>query len=144
MSSPLTAIFFINSLQNCGKAQEIGNCVAGFVNTKQLFNVFFYSKLGSFSLENLYKQYVCEPYNAHDALEDFLALQKLVTSVGVDLSNPKYLSSSFTFLNAFDSHSYSLEVCKNLSSIEHLISEKIVSRHIANRIAESGLCLIFL
>lgn len=60
---------FLNSLQNCGKTQEIGNCVAGFVDTKQLFKVFD-SKVGSFSLENLYKRYVCEPYKAHDALED--------------------------------------------------------------------------
>lgn len=134
---------FLNSLQNCGKTQEIGNCVAGFVDTKQLFKVFD-SKVGSFSLENLYKRYVCEPYKAHDALEDVLALQKLVTSVGVDLSDPKYLSSSFTFSNAVDSHSYSLEVRKNLPSLEHLISEKIVSRHIANRIAGSGLCFSFL
>lgn len=134
---------FLNSLQNCGKTQEIGNCVAGFVDTKQLFKVFD-SKVGSFSLENLYKCYVCEPYKAHDALEDVLALQKLVTSVGVDLSDPKYLSSSFTFSNAVDSHSYSLEVRKNLPSLEHLISEKIVSRHVANRIAGSGLCFSFL
>uniref|UniRef100_A0A8W8JFW7 Exonuclease domain-containing protein n=1 Tax=Magallana gigas TaxID=29159 RepID=A0A8W8JFW7_MAGGI len=134
---------FLNSLQNCGKTQEIGNCVAGFVDTKQLFKVFD-SKVGSFSLENLYKRYVCEPYKAHDALEDVLALQKLVTSVGVDLTDPKYLSSSFTFSNAVDSHSYSLEVRKNLPSLEHLISEKIVSRHIANRIAGSGLCFSFL
>lgn len=134
---------FLNSLQNCGKTQEIGNCVAGFVDTKQLFKVFD-SKVGSFSLENLYKRYVCEPYKAHDALEDVLALQKLVTSVGVDLSDPMYLSSSFTFSNAVDSHSYSLEVRKNLPSLEHLISEKIVSRHIANRIAGSGLCFSFL
>lgn len=134
---------FLNSLQNCGKTQEIGNCVAGFVDTKQLFKVFD-SKVGSFSLENLYKRYVCEPYKAHDALEDVLALQKLVTSVGVDLSDPKYLSSSFTFSNAVDSHSYILEVRKNLPSLEHLISEKIVSRHIAKRIAGSGLCFMFL
>lgn len=31
---------FLNSLQNCGKTQEIGNCVARFVDTKQLFKVF--------------------------------------------------------------------------------------------------------
>lgn len=104
---------FLNSLQNCGKTQEIGNCVAGFVDTKQLFKVFD-SKVGSFSLENVYKYYVCEPQKAHDALEEVLALQKLVTSVGVDLSDPKYLSSSFTFSNAVDSHSYSLEVRKNI------------------------------
>lgn len=134
---------FLNSLQNCGKTQEIGNCVAGFVDTKQLFKVFD-SNVGSFSLENLYKHYVCEPYKAHDALEDVLALQNLVTSVGVDLSDPKYLSSSFTFSNAVDSHSYSLEIRKNLPSLEHLISGKIVSRHIANRIAGSGLCFSFL
>lgn len=44
----------LNSLQNCSKTQEIGNCFAGFVDTKQLFKVFD-SKVGSFSLEILYK-----------------------------------------------------------------------------------------
>ncbi|XP_062588881.1 uncharacterized protein LOC134250534 isoform X2 [Saccostrea cucullata] len=134
---------FINSLQNCCKTQEIGNCVAGFVDTKQLFKVFD-PNVSSFSLPNLYKHYIGETYKAHDALEDVLALQKLVISVGVDLDDPKYFSSSFTFSNAVDSYFYSSEVRKNLPSLEHLISEKIVSRHIANRIAGSGLCFRFL
>lgn len=50
-------------------------------------------------------------------------------------SDPKYWYSSFTCSNAVDSHSYSLEVWKNLPSLKHLILERIISRLIANRIA---------
>lgn len=72
-----------------------------------------------------------------------LHIQKLVTYLGVDLRDPKYLSSSFKYYNAINSHSNSLEIRKNLSFLEKLTSEKIVSRHIANRTAGSGLCFSF-
>jgi DNA polymerase III alpha subunit (gram-positive type) len=128
----------LNALESCKRTFDFSQCIAGFVDTKLLFKIFD-GTLNCYSQESLFKHFVSSKYNAHDAIEDVLALQKLIGHVDIDVSSCSFSNASFTFLNAIESHRYSSEVRKNVSTLNHLITENVVSKSMANKIAGSGL-----
>ncbi|XP_061186114.1 uncharacterized protein LOC133195733 [Saccostrea echinata] len=134
---------FLNAVEACGKTDEFSKCIAGFIDTKLLFRIFD-SELKSYSQSELFKYYLSLDYSAHNALDDVRALQKLVNSVGIDVTSSLYSAASFTFSNAVENLKYSSEVHKNAPSLEHLVREKILSKSMANKIAGSGLNFRFL
>ncbi|XP_056018747.1 uncharacterized protein LOC125669025 [Ostrea edulis] len=129
----------LNALESCKKKKkDFSPCIAGFVDTKILFKIYD-GTLNCYSRESLFKHFVSSKYNAHDAIEDVLALQKLIGHLDIDVSNCIFSNASFTFLNALESCRYSSEVRKNIPTLNHLINEKVVSKGMASKIAGSGL-----
>lgn len=133
----------LNALESCSKTDAFLHCIAGFVDTKLLFKI-FKPNLKSFSQKSLFEQFVFSNYNAHDALEDVLALRTLVQTVDIDVASAQFLSASFTFSNALGNYLYCLQIQQNLPSLEHLVEERVISKNMAKKIAGSGLNLKFL
>uniref|UniRef100_A0A8W8P2F2 Exonuclease domain-containing protein n=1 Tax=Magallana gigas TaxID=29159 RepID=A0A8W8P2F2_MAGGI len=133
----------LNALESCSKTDAFLHCIAGFVDTRLLFKI-FNPNLKSFSQESLFEQFVFSNYNAHDALEDVLALRTLVQTVDIDVASVQFLSASFTFSNALGNYLYCLQIQQNLPSLGHLVDERVITKNMANKIAGSGLNLKFL
>lgn len=133
----------LNALESCSKTDAFLHCIAGFVDTRLLFKI-FNPNLKSFSQKSLFEQFVFSNYNAHDALEDVLALRTLVQTVDIDVASVQFLSASFTFSNALGNYLYCLQIQQNLPSLGHLVDERVITKNMANKIAGSGLNLKFL
>ena len=128
----------LNALESCNRTNFVSQHVEGFVDTKILFKICD-SSLKCYTQESLFKHFVSSEYNVHDALEDVLALQKLIRHLDIDVSACIFSDVSFTFLNAFECWKYCSEVRKNVPTLNDLISKHVVSKGMANKIAGSGL-----
>ena len=81
----------------------------------------------------LANHFLSESYNAHNAVDDVAVLQRLcVIGNSFDMTS-SYFSSQY----AMSVYQYNLNVRKNMHSIYLLIENKIISKNIAKRIAES-------
>ncbi|XP_062592816.1 uncharacterized protein LOC134254308, partial [Saccostrea cucullata] len=129
---------FLNALESCSKTEAFSHCIAGFVDTRLLFKIFD-PTLKSYSQESIFKEYTLSNYNAHDAVEDVLALKTLVETVDIDICSAQFSAATFSFSSALRSHLYCLEKQKNCPSLEHLVKDRVISRSMVNKIAGSGL-----
>ncbi|XP_062602533.1 uncharacterized protein LOC134264255 [Saccostrea cucullata] len=76
-------------------------------------------------------------YDAHDALADSEALQRLV--LHLDISRAMMLKHSFSVDFVIENDKYAILLSRNASSLKHLVDENILSKFTANKIAASGL-----
>lgn len=127
-----------NALASCGEIVVNKFCdnVKGFVDTRKLFKI-THSNQKSFAQQNLLKNIMGVTYDAHDALEDVVALQKLVDFVHIEKKPMQ--KASFTVEYMKESYQHSLRVRQNMPSLKTMIEEKVVSSNMAKTIAGSGL-----
>ncbi|VDI14931.1 Hypothetical predicted protein [Mytilus galloprovincialis] len=90
----------INTLKSVGKTEELKKCVEGFVDTRLLFKI-NNPDLKSFSQVNLIKTLMNCSYDAHDALEDVIYLQKLLDFTNIRIADPKFSTATFTVQTAY-------------------------------------------
>ncbi|XP_033734850.1 uncharacterized protein LOC117323633 [Pecten maximus] len=128
----------MHALSLCDKdiTEQFMSHVQGFVDTKKLFRIIHPSQK-SYTQESLVESLLGEKYRAHDALQDVVALQKLVRSVDID--QEARLKASFSVEDVMDSYTYSLQVKENLPSLETMVNKKVISTNVAKSIAGSGL-----
>ena len=93
----------MNALESTGKTAEILQCISGFLNTKKLLFRNAFSGLSSYSLSELITYVTGSDYGAHDALEDVLALQRLVKDSDIDISESICRNSRTTGTNPHQS-----------------------------------------
>ena len=88
------------------------------------------------------QQYLAESllqcsYNAHDAVEDVLILQKLVSSIPFSYEKSKH--ATFSLTSALETFDYQKRVKKHFPSFQHLVDNRVLSQSMARKIAGSGL-----
>lgn len=128
----------INTLKSVGKTEELKKCVEGFVDTRLLFKI-NNPDLKSFSQVNLIKTLMNCSYDAHDALEDVIYLQKLLDFTNIRIADPKFSTATFTVQTAYFSHDQIILTKLNLPSLREFIDQKVISIGIAHKIASSNL-----
>lgn len=124
------------ALESCSLLSKFSSKVNGFLDTKLLFRI-SHPNLTSYSQQSLVARLLGCTYGAHDALEDILALQKLVDKV--DLSDGKYKNATFSICYALNALLYQKEVDKNFPSLQILVEKKVLSLCMAKKIAGSAL-----
>ncbi|XP_061195042.1 uncharacterized protein LOC133203237 [Saccostrea echinata] len=124
------------ALESCSMLSRFSRKVKGFMDTKLLFRI-SHPNLSSYSQQNLAESLLACSYEAHNALEDILVLQKLLELV--NLSDDKHKCATFSFDYAMNVLSYQKEVDKNFPSLQILVQKKVLSVCMAKRIAGSGL-----
>ncbi|XP_069116575.1 uncharacterized protein [Argopecten irradians] len=128
----------MHALTSCDRdiTEKFSTHVHGFMDTKKLFRIIHPSQK-SYTQEYLVETLLGQKYKAHDALQDVVALQKLVRSV--DFDNEARQKASFSIKDVMDSYTYSLHVKENLPSLETMVNKKVISGNVAKSIAGSGL-----
>ncbi|XP_065944826.1 uncharacterized protein [Magallana gigas] len=124
------------ALESCSLLSKFSSKVNGFLDTKLLFRI-SHPNLTSYSQQSLVARLLGCTYGAHNALEDILALQKLVDKV--DLSDGKYKNATFSICYALNALLYQKEVDKNFPSLQILVEKKVLSLCMAKKIAGSAL-----
>lgn len=76
-------------------------------------------------------------YDAHNALADSQALQRLV--LHLEISREMMMKHSFSVDFVIENDNYGMLLSKNASSLKHLVDKNILSKFTANKIAASGL-----
>ncbi|XP_033758265.1 uncharacterized protein LOC117340610 [Pecten maximus] len=128
----------LNALETVGKTDEFLECVSGFLDTKLLFKIGM-PGLSSYSQPNLFKLITKSNYEAHDAVQDVISLQKLVRESKLEISDESYANATFSVDSAKESHGYAKRVRVNLPSLKGLVGRKISSGAMARKAAGSGL-----
>ncbi|XP_062599976.1 maternal protein exuperantia-like [Saccostrea cucullata] len=126
-----------HALLSCGIMEKFVERVDGFVDTLPLFKL-VEPGLSSYSQTNLFKHLLDEAYEAHDALQDVIALQRLLCH-----SNPTTadkVKNSFSLASTLERflHCQQSKPCE--SSLSPLLHQKIITKRTASKIANSGLC----
>ena len=115
---------------------KLTEVVNGFLDTRLLFKL-VYPDLHSYSQQSLSETLLNMSYNAHDATEDVIMLQTLVSKV--EFCNENHKCSTFTSQYALDIFLYQKLVNKNLPSLQCLVDQKVISLGMAKKVAGSGL-----
>lgn len=115
------------------------HCIAGFVDSSLLFKI-YKPELKLSCQKSLFEQFILSNYNAHNALEDVLALRTLIETLDIDVASAQFLSATFTFSNAIGNHLYCLHTQQNLPSLWHPVEESVVGK---KKMAGSGLNVTF-
>ncbi|XP_062576656.1 DNA polymerase III PolC-type-like [Saccostrea cucullata] len=110
--------------------------IIGFVDTLPLFREAVPNRK-SYKQVDLMKDLCTAQYDAHDALADSEALQRLV--LHLDISRAMMLKHSFSVDFVIENDKYAILLSRNASSLKHLVDENILSKFTANKIAASGL-----
>ena len=128
----------VNALESNNKTSSVFKEVKGFIDTRVLFKL-SHPDQSSYAQVALVKDLTGENYDAHDALQDVVSLQKLVNHVNIETHLKK--NASFTTKFVLDIHKKSLVVNKNLPSLQKLVNQKVLSLGMTKKIAGSGLSL---
>lgn len=125
------------ALESCDQiiTQQLMTHVGGFLDTRKLFRV-IYPGLQSYSQESLVRSITCENYSAHNALDDVVALRKLVCFVDVDDEARK--KASFTVEEVMDSHRRCKQVKLNFPSLKTMVDNSTITVNVAKSIAGNG------
>ncbi|XP_061171002.1 uncharacterized protein LOC133180520 [Saccostrea echinata] len=125
-----------HALDSCSLLDRMSKCVQGFLDTKFLFKL-VHPNLCSYRQEHLSEVLLNCTYNAHDAVEDVSALQRLFDTV--HFCDDEHSSSTFTFQYALSVHNYQKVVDRNIPSLKCLIDKNVLSVRMARKVAGSGL-----
>lgn len=128
----------VNNYKKYGLLEELGQLVAGFIDTLPMFKE-LYPKMSSYRQEELVTKVLKESYEAHDSLADVQSLQKLVMKH--NLSDKKLLKFSFTYQSLLDYIEYSKKGKENAESLQSLVDSKHLSSGMAETVGKSGLTL---
>ncbi|XP_029207906.2 uncharacterized protein LOC114971528 [Acropora millepora] len=126
----------IYSLKKYDLLSYFQDCVIGFVDTLALFKKALPNR-EKYSQESLVADLLGVCYSAHNSLEDVRALQRLVSCK--EVSRKYLIQSSFTTEFAVRSTKYCVQKKFNLQTLHPLVTTKVVSKGMAEKIAGSGL-----
>ena len=126
----------LQALESCLMLSKLTEVVNGFLDTRPFFKL-VYPDLHSYSQQSLSETLLNMSYNAHDATEDVIMLQTLVSKV--EFCNENHKCSTFTSQYALDIFLYQKLVNKNLPSLQCLVDQKVISLGMAKKVAGSGL-----
>ncbi|XP_061194397.1 uncharacterized protein LOC133202576 [Saccostrea echinata] len=120
--------------------QQVGlsanDFIIGFIDTLPLFREAVPNRR-SYKQVNLLKDLCTAHYDAHDALADSQALQRLVLHLEISRGMMKKQSFSVEFV--IENDNYAIVMSRNASALKHLVDENILSKFTANKIAAFGL-----
>lgn len=119
----------------------ISGNVLGIADTLFMFKA-THKNLEKYSQEYLVTHFVQERYSAHNALSDVRSLQKLCTVVG--FTDDQFADHCRTSQSAIDIVKQDCERFRNCLTFNEIMSNKIISKSMANKLANSGLCLVHL
>ena len=125
----------INQFQLCEKLDELKLVVAGFADTLPALRKAL-PKRKSYSQPSLFADILGGEYDAHDAVADVLALEKLVAKT---LNIPRLFESSASFQSAVDYNTGLCQSSKVAAALRRRISKDHLSASMADKIAKSGL-----
>ncbi|XP_021342428.1 uncharacterized protein LOC110442892 isoform X2 [Mizuhopecten yessoensis] len=135
------ALFDALVLCNCLsgiKDQEVSRIVDGFVDTLRIFRQVLPNRTRH-NLESLVTDLLGIVYQAHDANQDAEVLQKLVKSEKI--TDALMCQSSYTFSYIQDYVAYKKQTDKCKVSLQPLIQADLLTKHLADKIARTGLGL---
>lgn len=126
----------LNALNNCEIANSFSDAVIGLCDTLQLFKA-AHPGLKSYSQVNLYQHFLEEEYAAHDALQDVVALNRLINHVN---PNPEMKQKlTYPFKSFIKRLNFNEEAKIKILSLSPLTDLKAVSKGMCHTIAYSGL-----
>lgn len=123
-----------NAVVNNKMNEELSPFIKGFLDTLCLFKG-LHPGLDSYKQENLVKEFVKTSYNAHDALADVRALESLMGTI----TNDKMFDYSFSWNYVSSMVEFNKMKATNVSFLNTMIEKKVLSRHMAEKMAGSGL-----
>ena len=91
----------------------------------------------SYKQEELYARLIGGTYDAHNALEDVKALEKLINKI--DPSSEEKRKHTFSVQYVLNVQENNRNAAVNLLGWKVLIEEKVISKNIAQKAAKSGL-----
>ncbi|XP_006821690.1 uncharacterized protein LOC102802316, partial [Saccoglossus kowalevskii] len=135
------ARILVSSLQRYGLLDKLKHKHCCFSDTLSVFREILPPR-SSYSEENLVNDYLHTEYSAHNAKHDVHMLQQLIGKCNVDISHISKHSFSVDFI--IEALEFLLCKKKNLSSLSQLISKKVITKCMAEKIAASGLAFCHL
>ena len=126
----------INAARACDLLERLKMVVAGCVDTLPLFRATF-NDLSSHKQCKLYEHLFDSTYDAHDALADVKALQKIVGKA--QHGKEVFETHSFTLDYIIKNEQISSLAKKNLEGWQPLIIKSVISKGMAEKAAKSGL-----
>ena len=124
----------LNALKSCGMQKVFKKKVAGFLDTISLFRC---QTVPSYKQEELYKRLIGGKYDAHNALEDVIALEKLINEI--DPSSEEKRKHTFSVQYVLDVQENNRNAGVNLIGWKVLYEKGVISKNIATKAAKSGL-----
>ena len=124
----------LNALKSCKMQKLFEKKVAGFLDTISLFRC---RTVPSYKQEELYKRLIGGTYDAHNALEDVLALEKLINKINP--SSEEKRKHTFSVQYVLDVQENNRNAATNLVGWKELLEEGVISKNIAQKAAKSGL-----
>ncbi|KAK7072927.1 hypothetical protein SK128_004438 [Halocaridina rubra] len=125
-----------SALEACGLYEKF-HCIVGILDTLELVKK-IHPQLHNYQQENIYKIFFADEYNAHDALEDVTALQRIFDYVKKSHTD-EIKKHTFSTQSVHDIWKYNKQMRQNLKSYRLPISNEAISKHMAKIAAGSGL-----
>ena len=130
-----------SAISNVQAMDKFMACVMGLLDSLTLFKKVLPGQ-GSYKQEDLVRNVLHTSYAAHDALEDVLALGKLI--IYCSLPTVDYIKFTFTPKALYMNCQYLKEKTKNIQSLNVLVANGVCKHATAENIAGSGLNLAHL
>ena len=122
-----------------GFLREFIESTGGFVDTYELFKLAEPGREGRgvYKQETLVKEFLNEPYDAHNGLEDVKALQKLIRVMNFELELLQHVSFGMDYVE--EAFNFSREKRERMKTLKPMVDKGILSQYMADKIASSGL-----
>ena len=120
------------------------NCVAGFVDTLRLMKELYPNNTSGYSQSSLFSTVVGGKYVAHNALDDSKALKTLVETALLQNPDADLSKASMTYKSCVDHAAWMSRRKQNALTLAPLVSRKLLTPYMANKIGGSGLQLAHL
>ena len=124
----------LNAVKSCGMLGMLEKKVAGFLDTLSDFRS---STTPPYKQEKLYERLVGGTYDAHNALEDVKALQKLIDKINP--SSEERRKYTFSIQYVLDVQKYKKDAANNRAGWKTLIERGVITSNMAEKAAKSGL-----
>lgn len=128
----------LNALVSCGFETQFEKAVVGFLDTYPLFKG-VHKGLTSYRQEHLYTHFIGGQYEAHNALADVQALDRLISSTIKDQDIVKPYTFSVQYITDVQEFIHGQQ--QNLVSWQPAIIGNFISKGMAEKAAGSGLRL---
>ncbi|XP_006813185.1 DNA polymerase III PolC-type-like [Saccoglossus kowalevskii] len=126
----------VQQADSVGYLPKLQQFIAGFVDSLPLFKLMC-PDMTSYTQEHLVKEILHQSYDAHNAVGDVRSLSDLISHLHPTVEH--LISHSFSVSDVITYLKYSATKKKNLSSLQKLVSNNILSQYMIERIAGSGL-----
>ena len=122
-----------------GFLREFKESTGGFVDTYELFKLAEPGRegRGMYKQETLVKEFLNEPYDAHNGLEDVKALQKLIQVMNFEPELLQHVSFDMDYVE--EAFNFSREKRERMKTLKPMVDKGILSQYMADKIISSGL-----